>query len=191
MSILSDITIKELANDPTHPMIVPFEPESVRFNKDGEKIPSYGLSSYGYDVQLAPTFKIFSNVNAGVIDPLNPQGDEIFHEVNADHCILPPHSYLLSHTVETFNIPRDVLVLCVGKSTWARLAIAVNVTPIEPEFKGQVVIEIANLTSLPVVIHAGVGICQFLFLKGDKPCDVSYSQRDGKYNGQTGITLAK
>lgn len=190
MSVLSDITIRELCLDTPNPMIFPFFEKSVN-ELNGKKIPSYGLSSYGYDVRLEPHFKIFSAAHScGVIDILNPPGDDIFHEVKGESCVLPPNSYLLSYTMEYFNLPRDVIIQCLGKSTWARLGVEINVTPIEPEFFGNVVIEVANLSPIPITIYAGVGISQFLFHRGDRPCETSYADRNGKYNGQTGIKLA-
>lgn len=217
--ILSDRTIKALCEPPYHyehaitireygsglksatidssqsiynggsPMITPFVSEQVR-EADEQKIVSYGLASYGYDVRLADEFKIFTNVRNAIIDPLNPDPD-CFIEHRGDHCIIPPNSYILGHTIETFDIPRDVMVVAVGKSTYARLAAIVNVTPIEPEFKGQVVIEIANCSPLPLKVYAGQGIAQFLFFKGNRPCDVSYADKGGKYQNQTGLTLAR
>lgn len=171
------------------PMISPFVPNQVR-EVDNRKIVSYGLASYGYDVRLADEFKIFTNVRNAIIDPLNPDPD-CFVEHKGDYCIIPPNSYILGHTIETFRIPRDVMVVCVGKSTYARLAAIVNVTPIEPEFEGSVVIEIANGSPLPLKVYANQGIGQFLFFKGDRPCEVSYADKGGKYQGQTGLTLAR
>lgn len=173
------------------PMIAPYVDHSVKVNEEGLKIPSYGLSSGGYDVRLAPVFKVFTNPLFETIDPMNPPGERFFTTVEGDTCTLPPGGYLLSHTVETFNIPENVLALCLGKSTWARWGVAINVTPIEPGFKGQVVIEIANQSNSPVVIRAGVGICQFLFLLMTGKANVSYADRNGKYQNQTGITLGR
>jgi dCTP deaminase len=155
-----------------------------------EKIVSYGLSSYGYDVRLGREFKIFTNVRNGTIDPLNPDPDCFVDHVGG-YCIIPPNSYILGHTMETFDIPQDIMVMCVGKSTYARLAAIVNVTPIEPGFKGQVVIEIANCSTLPLKVYAGQGIAQFLFLKGDQPCMTSYADKAGKYQNQQGVTTAR
>ncbi len=171
------------------PMIAPFSPEQVR-EVDGERIVSYGLSSYGYDVRLGREFKIFTNARNAMIDPLNPDPD-CFIEHVGDYCIIPPNSYILGTTMEWFDIPRDVMVVCVGKSTYARLASIVNVTPIEPEFKGNVVIEIANCSPLPMKVYAGMGIAQFMFFEGDRPCDVSYADKGGKYQNQKGLTLAR
>lgn len=170
-------------------MITPFVPHQVR-EVDGQKVVSYGLASYGYDVRLANEFKIFTNVRNAVIDPLNPDPD-CFVEHFGDTCIIPPNSYVLGYTIESFKIPRDVMCVAVGKSSYARLAAIVNVTPIEPEFEGAVVIEIANCSPLPLKIYAGHGIAQFLFFKGDRPCEVSYADKGGKYQGQTGLTLAR
>jgi dCTP deaminase len=194
MSILSDHSIKKLCLPSTdkvdfQPMITPFLPEQCRV-VDNQKIVSYGLSSFGYDVRLGRKFKIFTNVRNAVIDPLNPDPD-CFVDHEGDYCIIPPNSYILSHTMETFNIPRDVMVVCVGKSTYARLAAIVNVTPIEPGFKGDVVIEIANCSTLPLKVYAGQGIAQFMFFRGDRPCDVSYADKGGKYQNQSGLTTAR
>jgi dCTP deaminase len=161
----------------------------VRSNGSG-KVISYGLSSYGYDVRLANKFKIFTNIKNALIDPLE-MSDDCYIDHEGDHCIIPPNSYILGHTVETFDIPRDVMVICVGKSTYARCAAIVNVTPIEPGFKGQVVIEISNASPLPLKVYAGQGIAQFMFLQGGEPCQVSYADRRGKYQGQTGVTTAR
>lgn len=171
------------------PMIAPFVGECVRH--DGEqKIVSYGLSSFGYDVRLANKFKVFTNINNGVIDPMD-MGDLSYVDHEGDYVIIPPNSYVLGHTIETFCIPEDVMVVCVGKSTYARAGALVNVTPIEPGFEGQVVIEISNATPLPLKVHANMGIAQFMFFMGDRPCNISYRDRDGKYQGQSGVTLAK
>lgn len=210
MSILSDGTIKLLSSaafakeanggelpDGWRPMIEPFHPRQIREHETPlgmgsitEKIISYGLSSYGYDVTLQPKFQIFTNVHSGVIDPLRFD-PRCLVDIEGEHCVIPPQSYALAPTRERFIIPRDVSVICVGKSTYARCGIAINVTPIESGFEGEVVIEIANLTSLPVKIYANMGIAQFCFFRGDKPCEVSYADRKGKYQGQTGITTAK
>jgi dCTP deaminase len=170
------------------PMISPFVPTQVRKNEAGEKIISYGTSSMGYDVRLANKFKIFTNVFNALIDPLAmPENTYIDHE--GDFVIIPPHSYVLGHTIEYFTMPEDVVAICVGKSTYARSGCAINVTPIEPGFCGNVVIEIANQTPLPMKVYSNQGIAQFLFLRGD-PCETSYGARNGKYQGQTGIQTA-
>ncbi len=161
-------------------------------------IISRGLTSYGYDVALGPKFKVFTNINSAVIDPkrIDPKcfvdvEAKFDHETGESFVLMPPNSYLLGSTIETFDIPRDVMVICLGKSTYARSGGIVNVTPIEAGFKGSVVIEISNSTNLPARVYANEGIAQFLFLRGDQSCEVSYADRDGKYQGQTGLTLPK
>ena len=166
-------------------MISPFTECQKR---DG--IISYGVSSYGYDARVAPEFKIFTNVNSAVVDPKNFAEDS-FVERNTDVCIIPPNSFALGRTVEYFRIPRDVLVICLGKSTYARCGIIVNVTPLEPEWEGHVTLEFSNTTPLPAKIYANEGVCQFLFFKADRECDVSYKDRIGKYMGQKGVTLPR
>jgi dCTP deaminase len=173
MSILSDIWIREQAQQ--HAMIEPFV-EAQR--RDG--CISYGLSSYGYDARVADEFKIFTNVDSAVVDPKN-----------FDCCIIPPNSFALARTVEYFRVPRDVLVICLGKSTYARCGIIVNVTPLEPGWEGHVTLEFSNTTPLPARVYANEGACQFLFLKGEQPCETSYADRAGKYMGQRGVTLPK
>lgn len=189
MSILSDVTLKSLCNNnELQPMITPFVPHQVR-EEEGRKIISYGLTSFGYDVRLSSKFKIFSNLKNSVIDPLKAD-DSCFVEHEGDHVIIPPNSYVLGHTVEYFDIPRDVVSICLGKSTYARSGAIINVTPIEPGFQGEVVIEIANATTLPLIIYANQGIAQFMFLRGDRPCEVSYADRGGKYQNQRGVQTA-
>lgn len=187
MSILCDKSIDALCQGES-PMITPYVPHQVR-EENGTKIVSYGLSSFGYDVRLADQFKIFTNVRNGLIDPLNPDPN-CFVEHQGECCIIPPNSYILGHTIETFDIPRDMMVVCLGKSTYARLAAIVNVTPIEAGFRGSVVIEIANSSPLPLKVYANMGIAQFMFFKGDAPCAVSYADRAGKYQNQRGIQHA-
>ena len=164
-------------------MIDPFEDRQHR-----EGVISYGLSSYGYDARVADEFKIFTNVDGAIVDPKNfsPQS---FVERQSDVCVIPPNSFVLARTVEKFRIPRDVMVICLGKSTYARCGIIVNVTPLEPEWEGNVTLEFSNTTPLPARIYANEGACQFLFLKGEQPCEVSYKDRQGKYMNQTGVTL--
>lgn len=186
-TILNDKEIKELCLKKN--MIDPFIGTSVRQNKDGNKIVSYGLSSFGYDVRLSNQFKIFSNINSTVVDPLSFD-EKACVDYSGEYCIIPPNSYILGVTIEYFRIPEDIMVICLGKSTYARCGAIVNVTPIEPGFEGQVVIEISNATPLPLKVYANMGIAQFLFFKGNK-CEVSYGTKKGKYQGQTGITLAK
>jgi dCTP deaminase len=183
MTIMSDHWIRDMAQN--HGMIEPFV-EAQR--RDG--MISYGVSSYGYDARIAPEFKIFTDVDNAMIDPknFNPKS---FVERDTDVCIIPPHSFVLGRTIEYFRIPRDVLVICLGKSTYARCGLIVNVTPLEPEWEGHVTLEISNTTPLPAKIYANEGLCQFLFFKGDQPCDVSYKDRGGKYMNQTGVTLPR
>lgn len=176
----------------THrPMISPFIDGQVRQKEgDEQKIISYGLSSFGYDVRLEDHFKLFTNTNSAIVDPLNID-DKCFTEVRGEgKCVIPPNSYALGHTVESFVIPRDVSVICLGKSTYARAGVIINVTPIEAGFEGQVVIEISNATPLPVIVYADMGIAQFQFFRGE-PCEISYGDRGGKYQGQSGITLSR
>ena len=172
------------------PMIEPYLSECVRKDEDGERVISYGRSSFGYDVTLAKEFKIFTNINSGIIDPKNPC-ETTMVSYEGDFVIIPPNSYILGRTVEYFRIPRDISVICVGKSTYARCGAIVNVTPIEAGFQGQVVIEISNSTNLPMKVYANEGIAQFIFFLGDQPCEVSYDDRGGKYQGQTGVALAR
>lgn len=184
-------TPEDLAN--FRPMIAPYIPGQVRAVESElaapKKIVSYGTSSFGYDVRLADKFKIFTNINNGIIDPL-AVNDKCYVDFEGDKCIIPPNSYVLGHTIETFDIPRDVMVICLGKSTYARCGAIVNVTPIEAGFRGQVVIEISNATNLPLVVHANQGIAQFLFFQSDEACEVSYADRGGKYQDQRGIQTA-
>ena len=183
MAILSDRWIRRMAQDKG--MIEPFVDAQKR-----EGIISYGLSSYGYDARVGTDFKIFTNVNSAVVDPKNFD-QQSFVDRNTDVCIIPPNSFALARTVEYFRIPRDVLVICVGKSTYARCGIIVNVTPLEPEWEGHVTLEFSNTTPLPAKIYANEGACQFLFLQGNEPCEVSYRDKAGKYQGQRGVTLPK
>lgn len=183
MPILSD---KWIRNETRHMgMIEPF----VEAQKK-EGVISYGLSSYGYDARVSDEFKIFTNVNSSVVDPKEFDPDS-FIDRKTDCCIIPPNSFALARTVEYFRIPRDVLVICLGKSTYARCGIIVNVTPLEPEWEGHVTLEFSNTTPLPAKIYANEGACQFLFLKGNEPCETSYADRSGKYMGQQGVTLPK
>jgi dCTP deaminase len=156
----------------------------------GEGIVSYGLSSYGYDVRVSDEFKIFTNINATVVDPKSFDRANVV-DFAGDVCIVPPNSFALARTVEYFKMPRDVLAICLGKSTYARCGIIVNVTPFEPEFEGHITIEISNTTPLPAKIYANEGIAQVIFFEGDEPCETTYKDRKGKYQSQTGITLPK
>ena len=187
MSILSDLEITELAKQG---MIEDFAPKNVRFTENGQKVISYGVSSYGYDARVGNEFKIFTNVNNTIIDPKNFTTESLVDRVG-DSCIIPPNSFALASTVEYFRIPRDILVICVGKSTYARCGIIVNVTPIEPEFEGHITLEFSNTTNLPVKLYSGEGACQFLFFKADQVCGESYKDKNGKYQGQRGVTLPK
>jgi dCTP deaminase len=183
LSILSDITITELATK--HGMIKPFTKKQVR-----QGVISYGVSSYGYDIRVANEFKVFTNLNSTLVDPkaFDPKS---FVTIKADSCIIPPNSFALAKTVERFKIPRDVLTVCVGKSTYARCGIIINVTPFEPEWEGIVTLEISNTTPLPAKIYANEGIAQVLFFRGDRPCGTSYADKKGKYQKQKGLVLAK
>ena len=181
--IKSDRWIRKMAVE--HGMIDPFEDRQVR-----EGVVSYGLSSYGYDIRVAHEFKIFTNINNTVIDPKNFDS-HAFVDVKADVCIVPPNSFALARTIEYFRIPRDVLTVCLGKSTYARCGIIVNVTPFEPEWEGTVTLEISNTTPLPARIYANEGIAQVLFFQSDEPCERSYADKKGKYLKQQGVTLPK
>lgn len=183
MGLQSDRWIREMATE--HGMIEPFAERA-----EGDGIVSWGLSSYGYDVRVAPEFKVFTNVYNSIVDP-KAFRDDAFVDVKADVCVVPPNSFALARTVETFRIPPDVLTICVGKSTYARCGIIVNVTPFEPGWEGTVTLEISNTTPLPAKVYAGEGIAQVLFFRGDEPCETSYADRAGKYQRQTGITLPR
>jgi len=183
MAIMSDKWIRKKSNE--HGMIDPFIDGQVR-----EGNISYGLSSYGYDARVSPEFKIFTNVDSAVVDPKN-FSPKSFVDRDTDVCVIPPNSFALARTVEYFRVPKDVLVICLGKSTYARCGIIVNVTPLEPGWEGHVTLEFSNTTPLPAKIYANEGACQFLFLQGNEPCETAYSDRLGKYQGQTGVTLPK
>ena len=183
MAILSDRWIREQAQK--HGMIEPFE-EAQR--RDG--CISYGLSSYGYDARVADEFKIFTNVNSATVDPKSFDADSLVDR-KTDVCIIPPNSFALARTVEYFRVPEDVLVICLGKSTYARCGIIVNVTPLEPGWEGHVTLEFSNTTPLPAKIYANEGACQFLFLQGNERPEVTYNDRAGKYMGQRGVTLPR
>ena len=187
MTIKSDKWIKEMAMH--HNMIKPFQEDQVKTNNEG-KIVSYGTSSYGYDVRCADEFKVFTNINSTMVDPKNFD-DKSFIDIKSDVCTIPPNSFALARTVEYFKIPRQVLTLCLGKSTYARCGIIVNVTPLEPEWEGHVTLEFSNTTSLPAKIYANEGVAQFIFLESDEVCETSYKDRAGKYQGQKGVTLPK
>jgi dCTP deaminase len=186
MTIKSDKWIRRKAAEG---MIEPFEAGQVR-SVDGRKIVSYGTSSYGYDVRCAPEFKIFTNINSTIVDPKNFDPKN-FVDFEGDVCIIPPNSFALARTVEYFRIPRDVMVMCLGKSTYARCGCIVNVTPLEPEWEGNVTLEFSNTTPLPARIYANEGVAQFLFFESDEVCETSYKDRGGKYQGQKGVTLPR
>ena len=186
MSIKSDLWIAEQAK---RGMITPFEADQIR-QVDGKSVISYGLSSYGYDVRCAREFKVFTNIYSSIIDPKNFDPSS-FVALEDDVCLIPPNSFALARTVEYFRIPSNVLTICLGKSTYARCGVIVNVTPLEPEWEGQVTLEFSNTTSLPAKIYAGEGVAQFIFLESDQQCAVTYRARAGKYQGQTGVTLPR
>ncbi|WP_408872594.1 dCTP deaminase [Gluconobacter roseus] len=182
MPIMPDTWIRQMAREKG--MIEPFVETQKR-----EGVISYGLSSYGYDARVAEEFKIFTDVDSAVVDPKNFASNSFV--TRTGDITIPPNSFALAHTVEYFRIPRDTLVVCLGKSTYARCGIIVNVTPLEPEWEGQVTIEISNTTPLPARIYANEGICQFLFFQGASPCEVSYADRAGKYMRQSGVTTPR
>jgi dCTP deaminase len=183
LAIKSDRWIKQMALE--HRMIEPFEDRQVRAG-----VVSFGLSSYGYDIRVADEFKVFTNINTTVIDPkqFDPRS---FVDLKTDVCIVPPNSFALARTVEYFRIPRDVLTVCLGKSTYARCGIIVNVTPFEPEWEGTATLEISNTTPLPAKIYANEGIAQVLFFQSDEPCEISYGDKKGKYLKQQEVTLPR
>ncbi len=187
MTIRSDRWIRKMADEKG--MIEPFEPGQIKF-VDGRRIVSYGTSSYGYDVRCSREFKIFTNVNSAIVDPKAFDAAS-FVDFVGDVCTIPPNSFALARTVEYFRIPRTVLTICLGKSTYARCGIIVNVTPLEPEWEGHVTLEFSNTTTLPARIYAGEGVAQMIFLEADEACETSYKDREGKYQGQTGVTLPR
>jgi len=183
MSIKPDHWIRRMCSE--HRMIEPFEEKQVRAG-----VISYGVSSYGYDIRIADEFKIFTNVNSTIVDPKNMDPNSMV-DFRGDVCVIPPNSFALGRTVEYFRVPRSVLTVCVGKSTYARCGIITNVTPFEPEWEGFVTLEISNTTPLPAKIYANEGIAQVLFFESDEPCETSYKDKAGKYQAQTGITLPR
>ena len=187
MTIKSDSWIKKMANEEN--MISPFEPNQVK-SLSGDKVISYGTSSYGYDVRCSNMFKVFTNINSAIVDPKNFDKNS-FVDFQGDVCIIPPNSFALASTVEYFKIPRSVLTICLGKSTYARCGIIVNVTPLEPEWEGHVTLEFSNTTPLPAKIYANEGVAQMIFFESDIICETSYRDRNGKYQKQTGVTLPK
>ncbi len=187
MGIKPDHWIEKMAHECG--MIEPFEANQVR-EVHNNPVISFGNSSYGYDVRCASEFKIFTNINSAVVDPKHFD-EQSFVDIESDVCIIPPNSFALARTVEYFRIPRDVLTICLGKSTYARCGIIVNVTPLEPEWEGHVTLEFSNTTTLPAKVYANEGVAQMLFIGADEVCEVSYKDRGGKYQGQTGVTLPK
>jgi dCTP deaminase len=183
MAIKSDKWIRRMALE--HKMIEPFCEKQVR-----DRVVSYGVSSYGYDVRIADDFKIFTNINSTIVDP-KQFDSRSFVDFKGDVCIIPPNSFALARTVEYFRVPRNVLVVCLGKSTYARCGIIVNVTPLEPEWEGIVTLEVSNTTPLPAKIYANEGIAQMLFFESDEMCEISYADKKGKYQGQNALTLPK
>ena len=187
MAIKADKWIKNMAQN--HGMIEPFEADQVRY-LDNQKVISYGTSSYGYDIRCSNEFKIFTNINSAIVDPKNFDANS-FVDFKGDVCIIPPNSFALARTIEYFRIPRSVLTVCLGKSTYARCGIIVNVTPFEPEWEGHVTLEFSNTTPLPAKIYANEGVAQVLFFESDEECEISYKDRGGKYQGQQGVTLPR
>ena len=187
MSIKSDSWIKKMAKEEN--MISPFEPDQIK-TLSGGKVISYGTSSYGYEVRCSSVFKVFTNINSAIVDPKQFDKNS-FVDFEGDTCIIPPNSFALASTVEYFKIPRSVLTICLGKSTYARCGIIVNVTPLEPEWEGHVTLEFSNTTPLPAKIYANEGVAQMLFFESDTICETSYKDRGGKYQKQTGVTLPK
>jgi dCTP deaminase len=173
-----------------HGMIEPFVDGQIRHTEDGNRVISYGLSSYGYDLRVSDEFKVFTNVFNTMVDP-KAFDEKSFVNLQTDICIVPPNSFALARSVEYFRIPREVLTICVGKSTYARCGIIVNVTPFEPEWEGHVTLEISNTTPLPARIYAGEGLAQVVFFLAAESCETSYRDRGGKYMGQTGITIPR
>lgn len=187
MSVCPDHWIRKMSLE--HGMIEPFVERQVRSSEE-KSIISYGLSSYGYDLRVADEFKVFTNVFNTVVDPKKFDAQSLV-DIKADICIVPPNSFALARSIEYFRIPRDVLTICVGKSTYARCGIIVNVTPFEPEWEGHVTLEISNTTPLPARIYAGEGLAQVVFFQATSPCEISYADRNGKYMKQRGITIPR
>ena len=171
-------------------MINPFSENQVRLDESGNKLISYGVYSYGYDVRCSNELKVFTNIHSAIVDPKSFD-EKSFVNIESDVCVIPPNSFALARTIEYFKIPRNVLTVCLGKSTYARCGIIVNVTPLEPEWEGHVTLEFSNTTNLPAKIYAGEGVAQMLFFESDEECETSYKDRGGKYQGQTGVTLPK
>jgi dCTP deaminase len=187
MTIKSDRWIRRMAQE--QGMIAPFEPDLVR-SVDGGRVVSFGTSSYGYDIRCSDEFKIFTNINSTIVDP-KAFDEKSFVDFKGAVCVIPPNSFALARTVEYFRIPRSVLTICLGKSTYARCGIIVNVTPLEPEWEGHVTLEFSNTTPLPAKIYANEGVAQVIFIESDEVCETSYRDRGGKYQGQRGVTLPR
>jgi dCTP deaminase len=187
VTIKSDKWIRRMAAEQR--IIEPFEPGQVK-EINGKRIVSYGTSSYGYDIRCSNEFKVFTNINATIVDP-KVFDEKSFVDIRADECIIPPNSFALARTIEYFRIPRNVLTICLGKSTYARCGIIVNVTPLEPEWEGHVTLEFSNTTPLPARIYANEGVAQVIFIESDEVCETSYRDRGGKYQGQKGVTLPR
>ena len=187
MTVKSDKWIRRMAEEKG--MIDPFEANQIKQN-GSDRIISYGTSSYGYDVRCANEFRVFTNINSAIVDP-KAFDSESFVNIDSDVCIIPPNSFALARTIEYFRIPRNVLTICLGKSTYARCGIIVNVTPLEPEWEGHITLEFSNTTPLPAKIYANEGVAQVIFIESDEVCETSYKDRGGKYQGQTGVTLPK
>jgi dCTP deaminase len=187
VSIKSDRWIEKMALE--QGMITPYESRQVR-EHSGARLISYGVSSYGYDVRCSNEFKVFTNINSVIVDP-KAFDESSFVDVQSNVCIIPPNSFALARTVEYFRIPRNILTICLGKSTYARCGIIVNVTPLEPEWEGHVTLEFSNTTPLPAKIYANEGVAQIIFLEASEVCSISYRDKNGKYQGQTGVTLPR
>lgn len=191
MGALSDELIEHYCHpDRLRPMISPFSAKSVTKGSADQRLISFGNSSYGYDARLDTKFKVFSDTHCAVMDPKEVDA-RAFVDIETDVLTIPPRGYVLGHTLEVFDIPRDVVVICLGKSTYARTGLIVNVTPLEPEWRGQVTLEFFNALPIPTKVYAGEGICQFVFLRGERPCRTSYADKKGKYQDQRGVVLAK
>lgn len=186
MSIKEDAWIRQMAQN--QQMIEPFVANQVKISETGEKLVSYGLSSYGYDLRVSEEFKVFTNVYNSIVDP-KCFTEDAFVDICGKECIIPPNSFALARSIEYFRIPRNILTICIGKSTYARCGIIVNVTPFEPEWEGHVTIEISNTTPLPAKIYANEGIAQVIFFEAANVCEISYAERGGKYQKQRGITV--
>ena len=187
MALLSDEEIKKMVQ--TYKMIEPFEKDLIKQIND-KKLVSYGLSSYGYDLRVSNEFKVFTNVYNSIVDPKN-FSDDSFVDIKGPYCIVPPNSFALARSIEYFKIPRNILTMCIGKSTYARCGIIVNVTPFEPEWEGHVTLEISNTTPLPAKIYSNEGIAQVIFLEAKNVCKISYADRKGKYMNQRGIVVPR